>query len=275
MKKGKMNPKLSIITINYNNKAGLEKTIQSVSEQTSGDFEYIVIDGGSDDGSVEIIRDNKDKISRWVSEPDNGIYHAMNKGIQAAKGEYCQFLNSGDWLVDGRVIETMLARISDCGIIYGNMLKQMPDGTRLKDKGAKGEVSMFTFYRGTLNHSSAFIKRSLFDLYGLYDENLQIVSDWKWYLQVVGLHNEPVCYTDVDVTCFDMTGISSRGSDLEKIERRQVLEELLPPNILKDYDRHWFSIVQMERLKRFRLMYRLVWLMERILYKVEKMVINK
>ncbi|MDR2910496.1 MAG: glycosyltransferase [Bacteroidales bacterium] len=92
--------KLSIITINLNNVAGLQKTIESVVKQTFTDYEYIVIDGGSTDGSADIIKQHANKITYWVSEPDKGIYNAMNKGIRVAKGEYCLFLNSGDWLIN-------------------------------------------------------------------------------------------------------------------------------------------------------------------------------
>ena len=86
--------KLSIITVNRNNKDGLEKTIRSVIRQTSHDYEYIIIDGASTDGSPEIIRNYEENITYWISEPDTGIYNAMNKGIRKAQGDYCLFLNS-------------------------------------------------------------------------------------------------------------------------------------------------------------------------------------
>ncbi len=88
--------KLSIITINKNNAYGLRKTIQSVINQTYSNIEYIIIDGASTDGSIDVIKKFEDKIDWWASEPDTGIYNAMNKGIKIATGDYCQFLNSGD-----------------------------------------------------------------------------------------------------------------------------------------------------------------------------------
>lgn len=263
-------PSLSIITINLNNATGLRKTIESVVSQTSHDFEYIVIDGGSTDGSIEVIKEFKAKITFWISEPDNGIYHAMNKGIMVAKGEYCQFLNSGDWLTSSGVINIMLDTIPDCSIYYGNMLKQLPGGKVYRDSCGKGNISMISFYKGSLNHSPAIIKRSLFDKYGLYDETLKIVSDWKWFLIVIGLHNEKVNYTNQDFTCFDMEGISSSNSKLEKTERRLVLEELLPSSILKDYDTYFQSIEQTERLKKYRPLKSVLWFIERLLFKYEK-----
>jgi len=118
-----MQPKLSIITVNLNNAEGLRKTIESVVTQTFTDFEYIIIDGGSTDGSVEIIKLYADKITYWVSEPDKGIYNGMNKGIMVAKGEYCQFLNSGDWLVNENVLKEVFA---DVDIVYGDL--KIPNG---------------------------------------------------------------------------------------------------------------------------------------------------
>ena len=88
--------RFSVITINYNNREGLNKTIKSVLCQSINDYEYIIIDGGSTDGSVDIINNNANFITYWVSEKDNGIYHAMNKGVAHAHGEYCIFMNSGD-----------------------------------------------------------------------------------------------------------------------------------------------------------------------------------
>src|SRR5207247_682380 len=105
---------------------------------------------------------------------DNGLYNAMNKGILKAKGSYCQFLNSGDILVNNVVIEKMLAALPDCSIFYGNMLKKLKDGKVYRSTGQVSNLSMLTFYRSTLNHSSAFIKRSLFEQYGMYDETLKI-----------------------------------------------------------------------------------------------------
>lgn len=266
-----MIPKLSIITINRNNAEGLRKTIKSVVNQTSTDFEYIVIDGGSTDGSVEAIKEYEDKITYWLSEPDTGIYNAMNKGIRLAKGEYCQFLNSGDTLVAPDVTEKMLHNLHDTGIVIGNMLKRLLTGKIYRDKGKGVEKPTFlTFYRGTLNHSPAYIKRSLFEKYGLYDENLRIVSDWKWYLQAVGLNNESVSYNDIDVSMFEMDGISNSNIELVQQERRKVLEELIPENILADYDKHWRNINQSARINRFCITRFIFWFIERLMFKLEK-----
>lgn len=286
-------PKLTIITINYNNASGLQKTMESVFSQTNKNFEYIVIDGASTDKSKEIIQYfdkrntthlNDSTVTQLhnytithfnaISEPDNGIYHAMNKGIQMAKGDYIQFLNSGDCLVDERVVEDVLNELPDCDIFVGNVVSFRPDGSKRYNKNKK-EVSLLTFYRGTIQHTSAFIRRSLFDKYGLYDENLKIVSDWKWYMQVAGLNKADVRFTDRYISLFDMTGISSTQLDKDKAERRKVLEELIPAPILADYDKHAFAIDQFERLRRYPFVYKMVWFMERVLFKMEKRKIKR
>ncbi len=261
--------RLSIITINFNNAVELNKTIESVIKQTATDFEYIVIDGGSTDGSKEIIQKYQDKITYWISEPDKGIYNAMNKGILAAKGEYLQFLNSGDFLANNEVTTLMLNKLGEESVLYGNMIKVWPSGRIFKNTSINTN-SMLPFYIGSLNHSPSYILKSLFTKYGLYDESLKIVSDWKFFLDSVALGNEPVKYVDIDVTIFDMTGISSTNSVLDKAERRKVLEEKLPKSILLDYDNHWREIEMVQRLKRHKLIFKFVWFLERVLFKIEK-----
>ncbi|WP_158838008.1 glycosyltransferase family 2 protein [Polaribacter sp. L3A8] len=229
---------ISIITINYNDLEGLTKTMQSVFEQTYTNIEYIVIDGGSTDSSKEYIENNAEKLTYWVSEPDKGIYNAMNKGIDKATGEYLLFLNSGDYLCDAKVLERVISKLFDTDILYGNLVKIFTDGTIKVDKGPKGmQITLNTFMQGTLNHGSSFIKRDLFYKYGFYDENLKIVSDWKLFLIALGLNNSLVKYIDVSISYFDMTGISNSNLNLRKVEREKVIKELIPTPIYKDYQR--------------------------------------
>ena len=271
---------LTIITINYNNAPGLQKTMESVLTQTCKDFEYIVIDGASTDGSVEFLQTFK--LSNFqtlnlISEPDSGIYNAMNKGIRMAKGEYLHFLNSGDWLVDAFVVENMLKELnglinsgSQPDIFVGNKITVRPDGKVRYGRNDKRPVTALTFYRGTIEHTSAYIRRAMFDVVGMYDESLRIVSDYKWYFDAVLNHNALVAFTDIYVSYFDNTGISSTNLVLDKAERRQVLEQMLPPAVLADYDSYHFAIDQHERLRRYLLLYKLVYLTERILFKFDK-----
>ena len=300
--------KLSIVTINYNNAEGIRMTMESVLKQTYRDIEYIVVDGASTDGSVDVIREMSasfnDGMSRdkslndgisliWTSEPDKGIYNAMNKGIEIALGrrivnsfkrselvedknkelcDYIQILNSGDILASDDVVERMVAALDENNnpdILYGNMIKEWPNGTRVNDKCGTGHLSMLSFYFGTLNHDSAYIRRNLFERFGFYDETLKIVSDWKWYMQTIPLGGITPVYVDIDVTIFDMTGVSESNTAFWKVERRPVLEELVPPMILADYDRYGEDMRMMDRLRRYH-MYGLVRFIERVLFKFEK-----
>lgn len=268
--------KLSIITINRNNAAGLEKTMQSVAAQSFKDFEYIVIDGTSTDGSVEVIKKLESKFAhlKWVSERDCGIYNAMNKGLRMASGDYLQILNSEDCLASDDVTERMLKALEEANrpsILYGNMIKCFPSGKKIVDKCFAGqEITLLGMFTGTLNHDPAYIRRDLFEKYGYYDESLKIVSDWKWYLQAIILGGEKPQYVDLDVTLFDMTGISETNKELEKAERKLVLEQLFPKSILADYERFAFPIDQIKRLQRHPWAYKMVWFLERCLFKLEK-----
>jgi len=270
--------KLSIVTINRNNAAGLEKTMYSVAAQSFKEFEYIVVDGASTDGSVEVIKSHESEFAhlKWVSEPDKGIYNAMNKGLRMASGDYIQILNSADCLAAEDVTERMLIALGKKGnpsILYGNMVKRFPDGRRMVDKSFAGhEITMLGMYNGTLNHDPAYIRRDLFEKYGYYDESLKIVSDWKWYLQAIILCGERPKYVDLNVTLFDMTGISENANSKAMIqkERKTVLEELIPSVYLHDYELYSGDISLMRRIHRHPWVYKLVWFIERCLFKMEK-----
>ena len=307
-----MSMRLSIITINYNNASGLRKTLASVASQTYHNIEHIIIDGGSTDGSVDVIREYEKQNSLhlgrdgvgltilWVSEKDKGIYNAMNKGIEIALGkravnedhtsniihntldesrsDYIQILNSGDLLASPDVTERMMNALhhtsnithqTSIPFLYGNMIKKDYTTGKIIGKSREVEYSLRNYYSGTMNHDCCYFRRDLFETYGLYDENLKIVSDWKWFLQAIGLGNVKPVYVDIDVTIFDASGISETNLALRNQERRQVLEELLPPAILADYDAHAFEIEQMNRLRR-RHLYGLVYFIERVLFKLEK-----
>ena len=273
---------ITIITINLNNAPGLEKTMQSVLNQTCKDFEYVVVDGASSDGSVEVIRQLEGHFGerlKWISEPDKGIYNAMNKGIGMASGEYIQILNSGDCLVSENVVDKMYHALEQAGcpsILYGNMIKELTSGRHRRDRCFAGkDITLKGFYHGALNHSPAYIKKDLFDKYGLYDDSLKIVSDWKWYLQAIVLGEERPVYVDIDITLFDMTGISETNDVLREKERTQELKRLIPEGILSDYDQWMPDISMMERVGRYPLIHKFFYFIERCLFKLEKHRLNE
>jgi len=270
--------KLSIITVNLNNSTGLRKTIKSVVNQTYKHFEYIVIDGGSTDGSVDVIKEYSNNLSYWVSEPDTGIYNAMNKGILVANGEYLQFLNSGDWLVNDTVIENILKEMPPCDLFHGNMVMVMPSGRLQVNHGSKGkEITFLSLFLGTINHSPAFIRRSLFFDYGLYDEQLRIVSDWKFYLKTFGLNKLKVIYKNIDVNYFEMNGISNTQVELANSEREKVLSEIIPYPILADYINYRSDFIELTLIRKhfltakiYRMSQMLIVTLSKILNRLKK-----
>lgn len=236
--------KLSIITVNLNNATGLEKTAESIVSQTFTDFEWIVIDGGSTDGSVDVIRKFEDRITYWVSEKDSGIYNAMNKGVKIAKGEYLQFLNSGDWLADNEVVSDFSKSDFQNPIIYGDVLL-------VSDKGSVqeyryGKMSFQSMLDSSIAHQSSFISRKLLIEFP-YNEKYRIVSDWEFYLKML-LKNIKFQHYDRFVSFFDTTGISGTNHELNYKERDMVIEDIIPESVL--YDLESGKIGELIRLRR-------------------------
>lgn len=222
--------KLSIITINFNNRDGLRKTIESVVNQTWQEFEYIIIDGGSTDGSVEVIKEYADRIDYWVSEPDKGIYHAMNKGIDQAKGEYCLFMNSGDRVYQPTTLEEVYPQLNGTDIISGKML--FDNGHLMSPPHYI--TAKFFISDGTLPHQATFIRRALFDNCK-YDMNYRIVSDWKFWIEMLIINNCSYEKLENIVALFDPSGISLTNSKLRTTENQKVLSLLFPSRLLSDY----------------------------------------
>lgn len=220
--------KLSIITVNFNDANGLERTIKSVLSQTFQDYEFIIIDGGSTDNSVEIIKKYEEHIDFWVSEPDGGIYQGMNKGLQQAKGEYVNFMNGGDCYHSSDVLEAIFSIDTVADIITGAHA-----GSPHPNVG-KGGVTMYSLFTGAVDHQASFIRREL-ALRHPYDERYRIVSDWKFFIEALIFDNCSFYYTDIIVVDVDANGISNTNKQLDRQERESVLNELFPERILKDY----------------------------------------
>lgn len=223
--------RISIITINFNNRTGLLKTINSVLNQSYDDFEYIVIDGGSTDGSVDVIKKYSEKISYWVSEKDNGIYHAMNKGVAVAKGDYTLFLNSGDRLYNNDVINNANPLSWTADIVCGNVITDA--GKRLS---APIEVTMEYFINGSLPHPSTFIKRSLFGIRP-YNENYKIMGDRDFFMYHLISRNSSYQRLNLDISLFDITGISSTAikDNNDESLRQLAIDSILPERVKEDY----------------------------------------
>ena len=223
---------LSIITINYNNLEGLRKTIDSVISQTWHDFEWIIIDGGSTDGSKELIEETAKQLassdfnplSYWCSEPDKGIYNAMNKGVAVAKRQYCIFMNSGDCFYDKDVVKDIIeANISE-DILTGAIQR---DGNCIYN--SPKHVSMRHFYHKTLFHQASFIKTSVLKELP-YDESYKAVSDWKFFIEAIIIKKHTHRSIDRTIACMEPDGIGAI-KEISIPEHLSVLHHFLPESL--------------------------------------------
>lgn len=224
--------KISLITINYNDAVGLEKTINSVINQVNSNFEYIVIDGNSTDGSKAVIEKYQDELTYWVSEPDLGIYHAMNKGINVANGEYLLFLNSGDVLVnDTHILSGCAEKLVEDIVAFDCFLEK--DDKIMGRRTHVENPTLFYAYKKGFKHQSTFIKRSLFQKVGLYNESYKIAGDYEFWIRCF---LEPTTtsksYT-TPIAIFQLNGISQTGNWGK--EHRQIEQELLP-HLITDFN---------------------------------------
>ena len=283
---------LSIITITYNNADGLRKTLESVAAQTYRDFEHIIVDGGSTDGSVEIIEayvsdmarmasgsvlmgsngdfvavDSQDSTLangaqphevtqpaastqpsiKWISEKDKGVYDAQNKGITMARGEYCYFLNAGDTFCANDVLEKVFSPnnliaslphhlITAPDIIYGNEVIVDGEGKAVGLARGVENPSFVDLYNSCMKHQASFIRRDLFDRFGMYDANMRICSDFDWFFRVIAFHDEVTLqYKDVDIAYFENTGLSYHSPELCARERQQILDRYMSKRLQRDY----------------------------------------
>jgi glycosyltransferase involved in cell wall biosynthesis len=216
---------LSVITVNYNDVEGLKKTIHSVLAQTFHDIEYIVIDGGSSDGSKTVLSQHSNRIAFWVSEPDTGVYNAMNKGITNSTGSYLLFLNSGDYFYSSDAIEVLFDKSEGQDIVYGDLMVRDP--TKIWKKTYPSTLTFSYFRHDALPHPCSLIKRGLFTSLGLYREDLRIVSDWAFFMNAVCLHSASYKHVDHPISVFGRDGLSSlprHQATLAK-EKEAVLQE--------------------------------------------------
>ena len=221
MKQSQKKPLLSIITICYNIKDEIEKTCQSIVNQTWQDFEWIVVDGGSNDGTVDVLNKYRSRMNVFISERDKGVYNAMNKGIKLASGEWLSFMNGGDAYAANDVLEKVFKNKEyDADVLYGNINEIYPDG-RTEQSNYKTKIDLSFFTNHNINHQSSFIRRKLFDKYGIYDEEYKIASDWeKWIVFAENGCNFK--YVDVIIADFMCNGISSKQSSVLSSEHEKI-----------------------------------------------------
>lgn len=283
--------KLSIITINYNNLSGLRKTVESVFVQTCRDFEYIIIDGASTDGSKEYLdsikvnnvadkanTDNKLQITNYklqiISEPDTGIYNAMNKGICVSHGDYLLMLNSGDYLVDSYVVEHILPELDGTDIIQGNTICT-PNGKTFINKGyGKSDINYIDVQKGYFLHQASFCRRTLFEQYGYFDESYKIAGDTVFYIRCLGKGNATFKYVNQTIAYYEGGGVSD-GKNAYWIKQRALEQKRLSKEEFSI--RQWNTCIEYDKkgrlydkLHRHKWAWSITMLMSKIINRMEK-----
>lgn len=225
-----MAPLLSIVTVSLENREGLARTLASVAGQTFTDRELVVVDGGSKDGSVELLRASGAVVTDWVSEPDAGIYDAQNKGVRRARGTYCMFLNAGDSLPAADTLAAFFARAGDEDILYGDVFFEEPDGRRRLER-QPDPLTIPHLFRTTLHHQATIIRRALFERLGPYDTSFRIMADYHFFLRAIVVHGASTRHVPVPLAVQVLGGLSSRPESFARLreERARARELALSP----------------------------------------------
>ena len=221
----------TVITVNYNNCDGLERTIKSVIAQNYTNYEYIVIDGGSTDGSIDIIKKYKDKISYWVSEADGGVYDAMNKAVMIARGTHCIFMNSGDEFYTPYVLHEV-AKYDDSYDLGVGISSNVSEGKEQSIVFPPKELSLLFWENYSIIHQAAFMRTDMLRE-RLYDTQYKIVADWKYMFSEYLTRQYEYITFPIIICKFEGGGISD-NTERRNAEREAVLKELLSPMLLED-----------------------------------------
>jgi len=236
---------LSIITINKNNSSGLEKTCLSVITQTCKDFEWIIIDGASEDNSVSIIEKYSDRMTYWVSEPDSGIYNAMNKGILKATGDYLLFLNSGDFLMYPWTLEEVFNEIKTCkqaDVYFSDCVHNDYDVIIYPQ-----DINLEFFIIRMLNHQNTLTRRELFN-HQLFNEKYKIVADWYFFITELIQYNISFFHIKNNIAVYFGEGGISLNKKERLLERETILREL-------NISRNNFSLIKILKLTKYLMPY--------------------
>lgn len=247
---GQMRPLITIVTVCYNSEKTIERTIRSVIGQSFEDVEYIIIDGGSNDGTLEIIQKYESYISFWQSEPDHGIYDAMNKGIKQASGRYIAFLNSDDWYVDGALenVAGFINKYPDSDVIYGDVFHE-ENGTRNVVKYDRADLDQL-YVRLFIIHQAIFVKTELLKIRG-FNTEYKVGAD---YDLIINLYKNGNIFRHLDsiIVCFSGGGYSSKNTKLLATEYRDISTVAISGNdvLIEKYQRaintHYYSTMFME-----------------------------
>lgn len=231
--------KVSVITACYNAENQIEETLRSVIKQTYSDIEYIIVDGASTDNTLEIIKKYGEKVSKIISEKDNGIYNAMNKGIKAASGDLIFFLNADDVFINEIVVEKFSEEAEKTAktLLLGDILMlNRYTGEYYYEK--QYFIDKMQLLNSTVFHPATFFKREVFEKYGIYNENNRVVSDYEWYVKYF-INGGDYKYVNIPVTIFSLgQGLSSNNSNVDshKNERIDVQAKYFSEKELKQFE---------------------------------------
>lgn len=219
-------PAFSIITICFNEAAGIRHTCKSIVGQTHADREWIVIDGGSTDGTVDILGEFREHIDCLVSEPDQGIYDAMNKGIAKANGQYLVFMNGGDRFASPDAL-AWVAAAPPKDLIYGDLIFDRPDGEVATYPDQLCSGSLLTHM---VPHQATFYRRSLFERFGQYDTRFRIAADYDLYVRLLEVGKVAHHHIARPIAVFDRSGISNNPQHrrLKKQENHRIRMQYFP-----------------------------------------------
>jgi len=221
-------PKISIITVNFNNLEGLQNTRQSILSQTFKNWEWIVIDGGSTDGDKDYIIEHKSEMAYWCSEPDEGPYNAMNKGIEKCNGEYIIFMNSGDTFYDSDTLNNVFSQPQEADVLYGDWIELFKDKHTNLKKAPHTFSIHFLFYEN-ICHQGMFIKREVMKN-SPYNEKYKIYADWAKWIEFV-LKGVTFQYIPYTICYFQIGGMSNSNKVLMEEEKQRIRIEQIPAAI--------------------------------------------
>lgn len=257
------NTKISVITVCYNAAKDIGRTMHSVLNQTIPNIEYLIIDGGSKDNTVkeanQISLDYPNIEVKISSEPDHGIYDAMNKGIKKATGEWLIFMNAGDVFVSNNVLEEFNSYLSDdIDILRGNIVRIYDKFKAVSQGIISQDPTLMDMISGSFHHQACLIRRALFMKYGLYSTDYRLCSDWKFFFDCVVLHHVKTKYVNYTVAAFRMDGASSNNTKKYENESRAYLVSLYGEEIvdclneLKFYRRYKLFRILFDIYNKFR-----------------------
>ena len=239
-------PKVSVVTISFNEESSIENTIKSVLEQDYINIEYIIIDGGSSDNTIEILKKYNEKINYWQSKSDKGVYDAMNQGIKRSTGEIVGILNSGDTYFKNTISEVVKVASQHARqhyILSGALQYVDSDGAEMFDVIFCNENTFKRKYKLSMpiNHPATFVFRSVYDSIGLYNERMKIVADYEFVLRALR-HNIPFVFSDIVFTRMKSDGISYGISNMwTRVKESYIARKM--NNTVPLYQNLWFCAI--------------------------------